>query len=884
MRRPRVSVSLLRFLLPASLREPIIGDLLEDWHAHPSRVRFWGLALRSIAACWMDRLRQDPTRRVNDEPPHTGDNAMQSLLQDLRYGWRLLWRNPGFTFAAVATLALGIGANSAIFSIVNVLSLKPLPYHDPSRVAFVLGWDLAENDMRFNLHSAVFLDLQRDATSFEQLSAYTYLSANLTGGDMPDRVQAYRVTPNTFGVLGVPAALGRVFDHTDAERERWDVAVISHALWQRRFGGDPSVVGRKIVVNGAPTEVIGVMPPRFEYPVFNFKGDLWLPWPMRESARGQAAQYGSATVVGRVRADTSYAQAQSEIDVLMRGYAQRYPDTNRGLGARLMEMGQLDDEQAGPAVLILLVTVAMVLLLACANVANLLLARGASRQRELAVRSAIGASRLRIGRQLLIEGALLAIGGGIFGIVLAFIALDALRAALPDAILTTVPNVNEVGVDATTLGYTLAISLLTSAVFGVLPAWRASREGFEDALKESAATGGSRGTRRLRSTLVVAEVALATVLLVTAGLLVRSYNGVLRVTPGFDPAGVMTMAMTLPEYKYADAGTRRQFFDELLAGVEALPAVSEAGLVNVLPFSTYDRGTRVTIDGAPAPEPGREPSAAYRIVSAGYHNTMRIPLVEGRFFNGGDAPDGARVAIVNRVMSRQFGGQSPVGRRIRLGGADAPWLTVVGVIGDVRHSALTYDPEPEVYVPLSQTTPAMMMLAARTVLRPEDLTGPIRAAIHDIDPAQPVYHVKSLETLVTESTGARRMSAAMVALFGALALVLAAVGIYGVVSYGVSQQTREFGVRLALGATPADLLRQVLRRGGMLVGLGVGLGVAAALGASRLLVTTLVGISAVDPLTYAGVAVLLGATGLLACAVPAWRASNTRPVNALRAE
>jgi len=901
MMPPRLAVLLLRLLLPPSLREAIIGDLEEDFAAgSPSTplragrdpgsgirkyLRFWNLTLRSIAACWTDRLRQDRARRPHYEPSHTGDHPMQSLLQDLRYGLRLMWRNPGFTIAAVATLALGIGANSAIFSIVNVLTLKPLPYHDPSRVAFVLGWDLDENDMRFNLRQADFLDLQRDATSFEQVSAYTYLSANLTGGDIPDRVQAYRVTPNTFAVLGVPAAIGRVFDASDVERDRWDVAVISHTLWQRRFGGDPSIVGRKIVVNGNPSEVIGVMPPRFEYPVFNFKGDLWLPWPMRESARGQAAASGSATVVGRLRPGISYAQAQSEIDVLMRGYADRYPDTNRGVGVRLIEMGKLDDEQAGPAVMILLVTVAMVLLLACANVANLLLARGASRQRELAVRAAIGASRLRIGRQLLLEGVLLAIGGGVLGIVIAFVALDALRASLPEAILTTVPNVNEVGVDATTLVYTLLISLLTSVVFGVLPAWRASRDRFEDALKESASTGGSRGARRLRSALVVAEVALATVLLVTAGLLVRSYSGLNRVSPGFEPSGVMTMAMTLPEYKYADGVARRQFYDELLSSVEGLPAVSAVGLVNVLPFSTYDRGTRITIDGAPAPEPGREPSAGLRIASARYHEAMGIPLVEGRFFGGSDTPDSAPVAIVNRLAARRyFDGRSPLGRRVRLGSADAPWLTIVGVIGDVRHWALTQDAQPEIYLPMSQTTPSMMMLAARTMLRPEDLTAPIRAAIHAIDPTQPVYHVKTLATLVSDSAGAQRMSATMVALFGALALVLAAIGIYGVVSYGVSQQTREFGVRLALGATPADLLRQVLRNGGGLIGLGVTVGVGAAFGASRLLASALVGITATDPLTYASVAVLLAATGLLACAVPAWRASTTRPVNALRAE
>ncbi|HTH26259.1 MAG TPA: ABC transporter permease, partial [Vicinamibacterales bacterium] len=470
---------------------------------------------------------------------------MQSLLQDVRYGARLIWRNPVFSLTAIVTLALGIGANSAIFSAVNALTRKPLAYHDPSRVTFVLAWDLDENEMRFNLHHLEYLDLQRDATSFQELAGYTYLSANLTGGDIPDRVQAYRVTPNTFTMLGVSALVGRAFDASEVAGGRTDIAVISHALWQRRFGGDAGVIGRQIVVNDEPKEIVAVMPPRFEFPVFNFKGDLWVPSQLRGWERGQRAQFGLLTVVGRLRDGVTYAQAQSEVDLLMRGYAKRYSDTDRGMGARVIEMGRLGDMTAGPAAIILLVTVATVLLLACANVANLLLARGAARQRELAVRAAIGASRLRIGRQMIVEGALLALGGGMFGVAIAYVMLAALRAALPDLVLTTVPNVHEIGVDAATLGYTLAVSLLTSVIVGVLPAWRASRDRF-DALKESASAGGSRNARRLRSVLVVAEVALATMLLVAAGLLARSYTGLHQVNPGFDPDGVMTMAMTLP--------------------------------------------------------------------------------------------------------------------------------------------------------------------------------------------------------------------------------------------------------------------------------------------------------------------------------------------------
>jgi len=821
---------------------------------------------------------------------------VQSLLQDVRYGARLIWRNPVFSLTAIVTLALGIGANSAIFSAVNALTRKPLAYHDPSRVTFVLAWDLDENEMRFNLHHLEYLDLQRDATSFQELAGYTYLSANLTGGDIPDRVQAYRVTPNTFTMLGVSALVGRAFDASEVAGGRTDIAVISHALWQRRFGGDAGVIGRQIVVNDEPKEIVAVMPPRFEFPVFNFKGDLWVPSQLRGWERGQRAQFGLLTVVGRLRDGVTYAQAQSEVDLLMRGYAKRYSDTDRGMGARVIEMGRLGDMTAGPAAIILLVTVATVLLLACANVANLLLARGAARQRELAVRAAIGASRLRIGRQMIVEGALLALGGGMFGVAIAYVMLAALRAALPDLVLTTVPNVHEIGVDAATLGYTLAVSLLTSVIVGVLPAWRASRDRF-DALKESASAGGSRNARRLRSVLVVAEVALATMLLVAAGLLARSYTGLHQVNPGFDPDGVMTMAMTLPESRYREIETRDRFYEQVLARTMALPGVASAGFVNTLPFSTYDDGTTITFDGAPAPPSGHDPVVSFRVVSDRYFETMRIPAIGGRMFDRRDTRNGALVAIVNQVFAhRHFADRSAIGQRIydesvwsrfapkSLAADYTPWLTIVGIVGDVRHSNLWDTVRPEVYLPMSQAAPAIMMLAARTSARPEDLTAPIRDAIRAIDPTQPVYHVKTMDTLVAESMELQRVSAAMVTLFSAVALMLAAIGIYGVVSYGVIQQTREFGVRMALGATPRDVLRQVLRSGGTLVAVGVVIGIAGAAGVSGLLRGALFGVSPMDPLTYAGVAVVLGVAGVIACMVPAWRASGTNPLNALRAE
>jgi putative ABC transport system permease protein len=888
MNPPPVASLLLRLLLPRHLREAIAGDLEEEWRAtaRPSRLRYWNLTLRSIAACWTSRLSFQSRRTGVPQPKRRGDTLMQSLWQDIRYGWRLMWRNPGFTAGAVATLALGIGANSAIFSLVNVLSLKPLAYHDPTRVAFVLGWDLEEQDLLFNLRLADYIDLQERARSLESIAAYTYVNANLTGGDIPERAQAYRVTANTFSLLGVQAAIGRVLQPDDGREGHEDVVVLGHGLWQRRFGGDPSIVGRRVEVNGRPCEVVGVMPARFEFPVFNFKGDLWMPWPMTDAGRGQAEGGQSTTVVARVRSGVSYAQAQAELDSLMSAFATAHPETNRGLGGRLVRMDRLDEEQAGAALAILPVTVALVLMLACANVANLLLARGISRNRELAVRAAVGASRLRIGRQLLIEGLMLALAGGAAGLVLAMAALEGLRLLLPEMILTTMPHIDELGVDEVTLGFTLVVSFGTSLIFGLLPAWRAARGHFHDGLKESAASGGSQGTRRLRTTLVVSEVALSTVLLVGAGLLVRSYSSLQRVDPGFVPEGVLTMALTLPDYKYPEPPQRLQFYERSLERISALPGVRSAGYVNVLPFSTYDRGTRLVVENAPPPEPGREPSVAYRIASPGYLEALHVPVVEGRSFDARDRAGALRVALVNRALAHRFpGAGSPVGRRVRLGREqDSPWITVVGVVGDVHHSQLTESPEPEIYLPMAQAPASMMMLAVRSEQRPEDLIRAVRTEINAVDPAQPVYHVKTMAELVGDSLLGSSTSAIFMTVFGALALLLAAIGVYGVVAYGMSLRTREFGLRIALGATPRDLLALVLRQGLLMVGLGVAIGAAGALGVSQLMAGVLYGVTPGDPLTYIAVAGILGVMGLVACSLPAWRASRIQPVAALRAD
>ena len=880
----------MRLLLPGDAFEAIAGDLEEAWHARTvGAARYWRLALTSIMQVHAERLRPAERRIARDTVRQRhGDGPMRSLMQDVGYGFRLLRRSPGFTLAAVATLALGIGANTAIFSLVNVLALRPLPYRDPGRVAFVLAWDLERQVNRFNMSLADVAEVQRQTRTLEQVAAYSYWSANLTSGDVPERVQAYEVTANMFNLLGVPPLLGRALRPEDGAAGARNVVLISHGLWERRFGGNAAVVGSEIQVDGRARTIVGVMPAAFEFPVFNFKGDLWAPMSFDpDSLLANRASAPRATTLARLRDGTSYAEAQAEIDVLMRQIETAQPTTNRALGARVLEMGKLDDELAGAAVSIVIATVAVVLLLACANVANLLLARGASRHRELAVRAALGAGRRRIVRQLLVESLLLGIGGGVAGSALAFVALEGLRSNLPEAVVLTQPNIQTLGIDPTTLTFTLVLSLLTSLLVGLVPAWKASGSHLQDGLKESASAGGAAGTRRLRATLVVAEVALSTILLVAATLLVRSYQNLQLVTPGFNSSGVLTMAVTLPDYRYGTDERVRQFFEDAVDRIAQVPSVEQAAFVNVLPFSTYDRGSRFVIDGRPAPQAGREPSAGFRSVTPGYFSTLQIPVITGRSFDASDRSSGLPVAIVNREFARQyFEGQGPIGQRIKVAGTDteSPWITVIGVVGDVHHTQLTTRPAPELYRPFAQAPRAMMMLAARVDGDPLALAPSVRNVIQAIDPAQPVFHVKSLDMLVSDSLVPQTVAASLVALFSALALVLATIGTYGVVSYAVSQQTREFGVRMALGATPGHVVRLVMRRGFLLVVAGVALGLGGAAAITRLLADALYGVTPGDPFAFSSVAALLLLVGLAACGVPALRATRIEPVTALRME
>jgi putative ABC transport system permease protein len=796
-------------------------------------------------------------------------------------------RAPGFTAAAVLTLGLGIGVNAATFSIVDILSLKPLNYRDPSRVAFILTANAARQQRGMNMSLADAMDIGRQMQSVKRVAAYQYWSANLTSAALPERIQAYKVTANTFALLGVDSAIGRTLVESDGRPEAPDAIVLSDGLWRRRFGADPAVVGTTVTLDGAAHTILGVMPRRFEFPVFNFKGEAWTA--MKGTPEAFASRAGSPSIVAiaRLKPGVTYERAQAEIATVMRRLEADYPQSNRGLGAELVEMRRLGDVfQPAPISSIALGAVAVVLLLACANVANLLLARAVARERELAVRAALGAGRARLVRQLLTESALLAAAGSVLGLGLAFWGLRLLRGSLPELLLVTQPNVLELGIDRLTLGFTLAVAAVSALLFGGVPALKAARARTSESLK-AGGHGAGMPHRRLRAALMIAEVALSLVLLVAAGLLVRTFGQLQKVDAGFNPNRVLTLTVTLPEYRYRDADAQSRFFIDAIEAIARVPGVRTAGFVNVLPFSTYNRGTRYIVEEATVPEPGKEPATDYRVVTDRYFAALEIPIVDGRSFDSRDRRSTQRVAIVNRTLARRaFGTASPIGRRLRVGRAAsrAPWLTIVGIAGDVRHSEITGRTDAELYVPVSQTPTEMMMLAARTAGNPEDLAEGIQRAIASIDPLQPVYHVKPMRRLVDEALLPQASAMSMMTIFAILAFLLATIGIYGVISYIVSQQTREFGVRLALGASPGDLMRLVLRKGLTLIAAGTAIGAAGAIGVSQLLSGILYGVTPTDWPTYAAVALGLLTVGAVACYIPARRATRLDPATVLRAD
>lgn len=800
---------------------------------------------------------------------------MSGLRQDLKYGIRMLFKKPAFTAVVVLTLALSISSTTVVFSVVNALLLRSLPYSNADQLINV--WSVFKSNNKAYASAANFREWQERNQSFQSLAAYDSLKLNLTGGDRPEAIDVALVTANLFPLLGVQPVRGRGFRTEEEQPATNKVAVISDGLWQRRFGADAGVVGKPLVLDGDSYTVIGIMPPRFSFPE---KIDVWLPLsfvPEELADRG----YNHLAVVGRLKPGVELRQAQAEMSAIMDEQVRKYPNENAGRSMRLLTFQQNLVGDIRMALWILSGAVFLVLLIACANIANLLMARATTRQKDIAIRIGLGAGRRRLIQQLLIESLLLSLFGGAMGLIFAYGGLKVLTSVGP----TNIPRLSEVTIDARVLAFTLVISLLTGVIFGLIPALQATKPEINEWLKDGqrSASGGPGG-KRARSWLVVTEMALALILLIAAGLLIKSFLILWQVEPGFNPHNVITMAISPSPPKY---NTQRDFVilcQRVLEQVKSTPGVDAVGVVNQLPFSGRNLGLNFTVGGQPPVKPEDTASANFRLVSPGYLQAMGIPLKRGRDFNDHDTRDSTPVALINETLAKHyFANEDPIGKQLNIEGQQAP-REIVGIIGDVKQIKLDAEVKSEIYVPFFQIAVPAMNIVVRTTTDPGSMTSAVLQQISRVDPDQPVYQVKTMDEYLGESMAQRRLSTVLLGVFAALALILAALGVYGMMSYLVSQRTREIGVRMALGARQLDILKLVVRHGMWLSILGIAVGVAAALLLTRIMTSSLYGISASDPLTYVGISALLALIALLACLIPARRALKVDPIIALRYE
>ncbi|HEV2131108.1 MAG TPA: ABC transporter permease, partial [Longimicrobiaceae bacterium] len=786
---------------------------------------------------------------------------MDNLLQDLRYAVRTLRKTPGFTLVAVLTLALGIGANTAIFSVVSSVLLRPLPYADADRVVMV--WNSLSTSERAGLSEPELMDYRETIRSFEQVAAYRPTDVNLTGDAEPERLPAARVTANLFPALGSGALIGRTITAEEDLPDRDDVAVLSYGLWQRRFGGDPGVVGSTVQVNGRTRTVVGVMPRDFKLPI-DFQSDqaseIWLPLALNpDSLGGRGRHYLQG--VARLRPGATPAQATAELRVLTQRWVAEGVVKDDQFTAAAVPVREEVVGSIRPALLILFGAVGFVLLIACANVANLLLARADERRKEIAVRTALGAGRGRIVSQLLTESLVLAALGGALGLLVAWLGVGALVSLAP----ASIPLLETATLDARVLAFTAAIALATGVLFGAVPALQAARRDLVAPLKEGGrgATSG-RSRQRVRRSLVVAEVALSVVLVIGAGLLVRSFWELRQIELGFDPDNVLTLQLSLPQADYSDAPAMIGFYRQLIERVEALPAVRSAGATGLLPLAQSVGDWGIDIEGRIRDQENRF-HGYLQIVTPGYLETMRLPLVNGRLIEHADREDALPAVVINQTMAeRYWPGEEAVGKRIRIRTPDeGPWFTVVGVVGNIRHNAVVEEPRNDMYFPHAQLplalggTVAAMTLVVRSASDPLAVAGPVRETIRSLDPNLPIANLRSMDRVVGEAFAEPRFTMVLLAVFAAIALVLGAVGIYGVIAYAVGRRTHEIGIRMALGAGAGSILRMVVGQGVVLVGLGVALGLLAAYGATRVLSSLLYGVTATDLATFVAVPLLL---------------------------
>jgi putative ABC transport system permease protein len=808
---------------------------------------------------------------------------MDTLIKDLRFAARMLAKKPAFTLIVVLALGIGIGANTAIFSVVNAILLRPLPYENPERIMMV--WmDNRKMGANQDYHSYLnFVDYKEQNQVFEQVAIFQDRTFNITGAGEPERVAGAWSTAELFSVLGVEPEMGHIY-----ENESPRVALISHGLWQRRFGSDPNILGQEITLNTIPRTIIGVMPAGFDFP--QKEADIWVPLEVFANHKKQRDSFW-LTMIGRLKPAVTPSQAQAEMSTIASRLEQQYPDVMIGYGVNVVPLHEQVTGSVRPALLVLLGAVAFVLLIACANVANLLLARAATREKEIAIRTAVGASRARLIRQLLTETALLALAGGAVGLLFAMWGLDILIALSP----AEIPRLNQVGIDGRVLSFTLLISLTTGLIFGLVPALQASKPDLNETLKEGgrASTGGNRSSR-MRSLLVVSEIALSLVLLIGAGLMIKSFIHLQQFNLGFNPKNLLTIRVGLPWPKYGEGDRAAVFYRQLIERVENLQGVQSAGVINGVFLGNAPDSLNFQIEGRAESNAGENIEASIDSISPDYFKTMAIPLLKGREFTERDTQEAPGVIIVNDSFARRFfPDEDPIGKRLKYDAGDGliwrtkvdkPWLTIVGVVADARRTGFDAEVRPEVYAPHTQRVGTFMTLVARTSGDPLSLVTAVRSQVWAVDPDQSVYDIKSMEQLLGDMISERRFSLLLLGTFAGLALLLAAVGVYGVMSYSVTQRTHEIGVRMALGARHGDVLRLVVGQCLTLVLTGVATGLAAAFVLTRLMSSLLYEVSATDPMTFAVIALLLSGVALGACFVPARRAARVDPMVALRYE
>ncbi|MFY9731831.1 MAG: ABC transporter permease [Candidatus Acidiferrales bacterium] len=818
---------------------------------------------------------------------------MRTIWQDLQYGWRMLRRSPGFSLVAILTLAIGIGANAAMFSVINTVLLRPLPFPDAQRIVFIWDTDPNRNITRGVASPAEVLDWRDQNHSFEEISAWRTWFYNLTGANEPEQVFGVHASANFLRLLGVKPILGRDFIPEEDQVGHDQVAIITYGLWQRRFGGDPTIVGKNILLDEKPFTVVGVLPRGFSVFGTSRQFDVWMPMALDRAQLHREDH--SVIVFGRLRKGVTLAQAQAEMETIIARLKQQYPGVNQQDGVHVVAFREDLARNLKPGLLLLFGAVVLVLLIACVNVANLVLARAATREREITLRATLGAGRGRIIRQLLTESALLALIGGALGILLAYGGLHLLRLALPsEGGYGEIPHVEWLGIDGMVLAFTLVVSVLTGILFGLAPAIQISRAELYESLKEgSQGSIGGRRSQFTRSALVIAEVAFSLLLLVCSGLLIRSFYLLMSEDLGIDPDNVLTAQIWLPESHYAAGAPVMNFYQQAIDRIGALPGVKSASAVNFLPLSGWGDYCNFDIAGRPI-APADEPNTSrYSVADWRYLRTMGISVKSGRDFAASDGPTAEGVVILNEALAhRYWPDQNPIGQQVHLKfpPSKSPWqpvardsmLTVIGVVADVREWEMGVEKVGQLYLPYAQNPSRIMRLVVRTTGHPAAIAPAVRHAVESVDPSQPITEIRTMDQFLSQAVSQRRLNMLLLAVFAAIATILAAIGIYGVMAYGVTQRFHEIGVRMALGAEPSDVLKMVVTDGMKLAVIGLLIGIVGAALLSRYLESQLYGIKTTDPFTYAGVALGLAAVAAAACYFPARRATKVDPISALR--